>query len=323
MKKILLTAMLLLSQMSFAGGESVGGGDLCENRIQEIRDDISIWINKGGPKDLEKLPISTEEYSMRMQTYLAVSKNIDGSLKPVAHIECTRNMVDVEKVEKVCRFEKATTNNKIICDYDKFMNSSVDEQYRLIHHEYAGLAGLENPNGGQSTYFISNQLTSFLQVQIVRKLALKKQKPATKYEALKDLYDSSVSNIQYDDFDLYGATKTKECVQTSEHHQDKTFPIMINKMIKEVDPSGPLFPDSKVTKILLHSGTNDMNAMFKRISMNKSDLEIVSAVDYEDMHTDYHFRKNGKYITFYWVYNGPDYPKTTSYGYCYPKSKTN
>jgi hypothetical protein len=323
MKKILLTAMLLLSQMSLAGGESVGGGDLCENRIQEIRDDISIWINKGGPKDLEDLPISIEEYSKRMQTYLAVSKNNDGPLKPVAHIECTRNMVDVGKVEKVCRFDRATTNSKIICDYDKFMNASVDEQYRLIHHEYAGLAGIENPNGGQSTYFISNQLTSFLQVQIVRKLALKNQKPATKYEALKELYNSSVSNIQYDDFDLYGATKTKECVETSGQYQDKTFPVMLNKMIKVVDPSGPLFPDSKVTKILLHNGINDMNAMFKRISMNKSDLEIVSLVDYEDMHTDYHFRKNGKYITFYWVYNGPDCPKMTSYGYCYPKSEIN
>lgn len=64
----------------------------------------------------------------------------------------------------------------------------------MIHHEYAGLAGLENPNGGQSTYFISNQLTSFLQVQIVRKLENSKHE-TTKIQL--DLFELRDQNYDY------------------------------------------------------------------------------------------------------------------------------
>jgi hypothetical protein len=48
-----------------------------------------------------------------------------------------------------------------------------DEQYKLIHHEYAGIAGLEVPTGSQSQYFISNQVVESLEMRQVRMLAVK------------------------------------------------------------------------------------------------------------------------------------------------------
>ena len=48
-----------------------------------------------------------------------------------------------------------------------------DAQYRLIHHEYAGLAKLEIPNGSQSQYPFSDQLSAYLVNTLVRRLAIK------------------------------------------------------------------------------------------------------------------------------------------------------
>ncbi len=52
----MLTVAILLSLgpvLALAKGPSgSGGGDLCENRIKIVRDDIENWILKGGAKGL-------------------------------------------------------------------------------------------------------------------------------------------------------------------------------------------------------------------------------------------------------------------------------
>jgi hypothetical protein len=47
------------------GGQGVGnGGDICEKRIQNIRDDIGSWIQKGGPEGLDlRAPLTVSEYT--------------------------------------------------------------------------------------------------------------------------------------------------------------------------------------------------------------------------------------------------------------------
>lgn len=171
MKMMLMVWATFVSQYALASKDR-GGGDLCENRIQIIRDDIQSWIKKGGPKELNlPLSISVEKYSELM---LSQIEN--------ATIECVAPgdvgyPVEVDGVPKVCRFDQSSGENpnqpRIKCDFNKFQNTEQSDQYILIHHEYAGLAGLENPNGAESTYVISNQLKHWLESEIVQVLVVK------------------------------------------------------------------------------------------------------------------------------------------------------
>ena len=108
-----------------------------------------------------------------MAHYLGTKKLPNGLLMEATDIECVHNPIMVQGQEKVCRFDKLETGPKITCNYEAFLDQKTiteDDQYQLIHHEYAGLAGLEKPNKGQSTYPISNQIASYLQNEVVRRL---------------------------------------------------------------------------------------------------------------------------------------------------------
>ena len=65
----------------------------------------------------------------------------------------------------------------ILCNILRFKSTSESEQYKLIHHEYAGLAGVENNEGAASDYSLSTQITEYLTLQTVLKLGLKKASP--------------------------------------------------------------------------------------------------------------------------------------------------
>ncbi|MEK6705049.1 MAG: hypothetical protein AABZ06_04625 [Bdellovibrionota bacterium] len=153
-----------------AGTEIPNGGDLCEKRIKEIRDDMDAWIQKGGSAYL-KLPegISLEEYNSTMQAQFSeTALNITCGEGPVyldplnkRHPKTCKNFVDTAGVKQ------------IECDLDLFMNkTSESDQYVLMHHEFAGLAGFEVNSDASSDYTISAQLTGFLENQVVKRLAI-------------------------------------------------------------------------------------------------------------------------------------------------------
>ncbi len=175
-KWLVLGLLLALQPASHAlaskGGEGSGGGDLCEDRIKLIRDDLKSWIFKGGPRGLT-LPaeISAESYSESM---------ID-SIKN-ARVKCVgagdRDYpVAIDRTPKVCKFENSASGGQIICDYRKFLVTPEADQYVLVHHEYAGLSGIEMPNRDDSHYEISNQISGYLEDQVVNKLAIKASTP--------------------------------------------------------------------------------------------------------------------------------------------------
>jgi hypothetical protein len=146
-----------------------GGGDLCEDRIKTIRTDIKSWIEKRGSDDLS-LPSSmtTSQYSDAMLD--AISK---------AKITCVgpgdKNYpVEVQGAAKVCKFRGSGATSQITCDFNKFQSMTESDQYILIHHEYAGIAGIESPNGAESNYDVSNQITDYLVDQVVKRLAVKR-----------------------------------------------------------------------------------------------------------------------------------------------------
>ena len=152
------------------GAETGGGGDASEERVNEIRIDILNWIEKGGAKDLV-LPksISYNEYITSMSNVLQAQKVIIGfSDEKVIHGD----------TEKTCKnyIDKDTLEMHILCNISRFENTKDSDQYRLIHHEYAGLSGIEYNEGAASDYNISTQITDFLTYETVFKLAVKKVK---------------------------------------------------------------------------------------------------------------------------------------------------
>jgi hypothetical protein len=166
-----LLSLTLFSSLSLAsGGRSDGGGDLCEDRIKIIRDDLKAWIQHDGPERLE-LPngISTALYSERMLAEMGAAKV--RCLGP--HDEGYPILVN--GAPKVCRFDRSNVGSMINCDLDKFNSLNESDQYVLIHHEFAGLAGVEIPNGDDSHYEVSNQISGYLADKIVKSLVVKAQ----------------------------------------------------------------------------------------------------------------------------------------------------
>jgi hypothetical protein len=161
--------LLEKSQAFIGGSEGTGGGDLCEDRIKLVRDDIKEWIVKGGPNGL-KLPegLSVETYSKGMLEQIRKTK-----------ISCVGQKdrgypVEVYGTPKVCRFDRDANSSLVTCDFEKFQKMSESDQYVLVHHEFAGLADYERPNRDDSDYRISNQISANLASQIVKKLVVRK-----------------------------------------------------------------------------------------------------------------------------------------------------
>lgn len=161
---------------STGGAIAGGGGDSYEKRVDDIRSDILNWIKSGGSQGLNlNLSLSNEEYVSKMNSIL-ISQYVVVNFVEEDHESDEELQVSVNGLPKTCRGFLAKKDNRphILCDLNRFKKTTESDQYRLIHHEFAGLAGLERNDGAASDYFISSQLTSYLQRQTVLKLSIKK-----------------------------------------------------------------------------------------------------------------------------------------------------
>ncbi len=166
MKMAFLVLLLIISSIqTFAGGNHVGnGGDLCELRFNSIRDDLQSWINKDGSSELQ-LPAN-----LVLDTYnLEMTKMIS-----LARVNCIEDKVKIGSVEKTCiNFTDEQGNPKITCNLKRFMETVAADQYVLVHHEFAGLANIETNADEESQYFLSKQITGFLEIQNEKRLVIK------------------------------------------------------------------------------------------------------------------------------------------------------
>lgn len=175
----LFIALLLIYSTTFAntsgGAIAGGGGDAMELRVDEIRADILSWIKKGGAKGL-KLPseISYDLYVSKLTRILQPKFVVIGFVEKDDDSN-EELQVNVNGTPKTCRgfLSKQDLMPHILCNISRFQNASPAEQYKLIHHEYAGLVGLEKNEGAASDYFISSQLTDYLKMETILRLAVK------------------------------------------------------------------------------------------------------------------------------------------------------
>lgn len=163
------------------GSEGGGGGDAFEMRVDIIRSDLLEWIKKGGAQNL-KLPyyISLEEYREKMVTFLRPKYVKVIFLR--RHSPLWREILTrVNGMPKTCvgvfRGRKTKRTPYIFCNISRFAKTSEADQYRLIHHEYAGLASLERNDGEASDYIISKQITNYLRPEQVLRLYIPPKRP--------------------------------------------------------------------------------------------------------------------------------------------------
>lgn len=179
-KTLLLSMCIASTSLAFAGQKqgagSGGGGDATEERVNEIRSDILKWIKNGGAKELVLSPALTyNDYVASMSDILQPKKVVIGFVVQ----DDKKNdelKVSVNGMPKTCRGFNSKIDSKphIICNISRFKATSDAEQYKLIHHEYAGLANIEQNDKAASDYTISSQITDYLSQVTVTKLAIKK-----------------------------------------------------------------------------------------------------------------------------------------------------
>jgi hypothetical protein len=182
MKSLFLKSALILvflSPTSWAAGDRAGGGGgKKEPLFKEIAANISSWIQSGNADQIEsKLPsdVTLQEYKSGM---LQVLGNYN--------VMFTDDKVVVGNHEKTCRsYVDAKRVNQIICNNTQFgldTPDNINEIYRQVHHEFAGLACrkrsqdvvcLEQNRNDLSDYRISNHISAFIGPETIMRLPVK------------------------------------------------------------------------------------------------------------------------------------------------------
>lgn len=174
-----------------AGAGGSGGGDPCQNRIEEIRNDIETWIlasEKSTPEekqgsaqlDFSKAHTDLNTYNQKMRDLIALTR-VNGQTS----ISCTSNpnKVTIGGAEKLCKAHMASGRPVILCYrgktqgdgkyIDGFLGASEEQQYFQVHHEFAVMAEFEDQTGDETNYPLSPQISAHLVDQVVKKLAIK------------------------------------------------------------------------------------------------------------------------------------------------------
>ena len=176
MKRLMILGFILfLSAQQSLGqleGKEGGGGDESERQFGKIVQDLSSWIVRGGSQNLA-LPegVSLEYYNNSMLDRLAPHATI-------ISFTTKQSEVMVNGEPKTCRgyvvdLRDQSKEYHIRCHIGRFNQTSEPGQYRLIHHEFAGLELIEANRGASSDYQVSNQLSLFLDFKFVSYLAIR------------------------------------------------------------------------------------------------------------------------------------------------------
>lgn len=257
---ILLASPFELRAKEKKGTESGGGGDASEERVNQIRSDLLNWLDTEGPKNLLfPYGLTYKMYVTKMKKILAPQKVIIAFIEKDDDIN--RDLkVSVHGIPKTCRGFVSELNSTpyIICNISRFANTKDSEQYRLIHHEYAGLALIENNVGAASDYRISSQITDFLSKQTELKLAVTKQLPETCKVLWSDLEKATTKTVYFMNKKINHMTGAVEQVANYEYSSVTIIEHNGEKGINILDKSNLLFASNFKNSAMLMSPTHNI-----------------------------------------------------------------
>lgn len=182
------TAMAKQTRRGNGGAIAGGGGDYREIKVNDIRHDILQWINNGGAANLN-LPsdLSYGEYVSRMKEILTPLRVV---------ISFSDEVIKVKGEEKTCQgyVDHKSDREHMKCNRQLFDSTPPNELYRVIHHEYAGLILVEKNRGAASDYFISSQVSEYVDKVEIYRLGMKKAKKTKKANTKRYLTLSEAEN---------------------------------------------------------------------------------------------------------------------------------
>jgi hypothetical protein len=182
MKLIIMTLLLLPIHFAFAQGD-VKGGDPDEAEFYQISGEIFTWVNNGGPVDLNFYG------KIDGSTYLSKMNKVLGKFTVTFTNKIVYLKVDDQKFEKTCINYFRNSHPKILCNIGRYEELSADQKRVLVHHEIAGLAGIENNQNEKSDYFLSDQLALYMEDVVVRRLGFKRREERAPGNAASMVYD--------------------------------------------------------------------------------------------------------------------------------------
>jgi hypothetical protein len=184
MKAATLAVLMGSSVLAWAGGGTSigGGGDGHERMFDELRADLLKWIAEGGHEGLSyPADVNAALYRAKMEQVLMPHVVIVEfvTTQEESAAKDSEKRAQVDGVQKTCRgFVSKRKKMVILCNSERFDAALPAERYRLVHHEYAGLAGMERNQGPSSDYQLSNQLGEFLRTESVLRLGLRRKEPS-------------------------------------------------------------------------------------------------------------------------------------------------
>lgn len=152
------------------GGSNGGGGSDMESEFKTIATNIADWIRAGRSSGLKlRFGVTQEQYRTGMLRELT-GYSIQMVSRPLFFGGSEKTCVSRALMPKT---ETNPIRNLIECNQALFRDtyrSNPEGAYRLVHHEFAGLAGLEKNIGQNSDYHISDQISPFLEKETVLRL---------------------------------------------------------------------------------------------------------------------------------------------------------
>jgi len=153
LSKIALLSLILTAPSSHAQMDRGNGGDPDVGKFRKIGSEIQSWI-QGGYANKIILPAG-----MALQKYVTAMNAAFNEY----HVSFIDGSVSVRGLQRMCK----NTNDRvhgaqIVCQRSlilRELNANSDGIYQLIHHEVAGIAGLELNIGQESDTRLSDQIT--------------------------------------------------------------------------------------------------------------------------------------------------------------------
>lgn len=226
MKNTYVTSLtlLLFTLTAQAQTNSGNGGSVLENESRTILVNIRDWIKSENYLSM-KGPAPRADYASKM---LSVLENL-----PLTTFLSKEQYEARFSDGKDCHNFPEQNPPEIVCNQDTFPND-IEKRYRILHHEVAGLAGIENNNGDpRSNYIYSDQVSGELKFEIIKRLPIREKSDVKSLYCYRLNHRFGVERIFYSQVDFKSKTVTFRIGVLIELLENPFWKIFHRKMVRE------------------------------------------------------------------------------------------